>query len=102
MGSSPYSAAGLPPNFNQSPAGQMQPAATHDQFYSLGGAIGGKFRLAGSVSLFAEVSHFFYSSLSDRGTFYQTGSPYLDQAYNAKRNPTYLSLGLTYELVLGN
>jgi hypothetical protein len=98
-----YAQSTLNPAFgmDRSPYQRVQPATTRDAFYSLGGSLGSKFRLTGPVSLFVEVSHFFYNNLSDRGTFYYTGFPYLDQAYNPDKNATYLSFGLSYELDLG-
>jgi len=84
--------------FEQSPYTRVQPVSSSDNFYSLGGTLGSKVRLFGSVSAFVEASYYFYSHFSDRGTFYQTGQPYLDQAYNFQDNPAYFSFGLTYTI----
>ena len=105
MGSSqaPNSINGPAPGFDlgRYPVSQVQPVTTRDSQYSLGGSLGSKVRLSGNISLFAEISHIFYSNVSDRGTFYNTGEIYLDQAVNVDKNPTYLAFGLTYSLDLG-
>ncbi|MBN1211064.1 MAG: hypothetical protein JXA92_00670, partial [candidate division Zixibacteria bacterium] len=81
--------------FEQSPYSSVQPVSTTNNFYSLGGTLGSKVSLFGPVSAFVEASYYFYSHFSNRGTFYQTGYPYLDQAYHFQDNPAYLSFGLT-------
>lgn len=84
----------------RSPATTIQPVSNRQAMYSFGATVGGKFRVSGPVSVFAELNHFFYTNTPAQGAYY-TGYPYLDQAYSLKKNPTYLSLGLSYELDLG-
>jgi hypothetical protein len=100
-GGNNYNTANLPQvGFEQSPYARVQPVSTSDNFYSLGGTLGSKLTLFGPVSAFVEASYYFYSHFSDRGKFYQTGYPYLDQAYHFQDNPAYLSFGLTYSIDL--
>lgn len=87
-------------DLGRTPAADIQPVSTRKAMYSFGATIGSKFRVSGPVSVFAELNHFFYTNTPAQGIYY-TGYPYLDQAYNLKKNPTYLSLGLSYELDLG-
>ncbi len=99
FGSSDYNTTTIPvAGFEQAPFTRIQPVTTRNNFYSLGGTLGSKFRLAGPISAFVEASYYFYSHFSNRGTFYMTGYPYLDQAYHFNENPAYLSFGLTYQI----
>ncbi|MFZ5980622.1 MAG: hypothetical protein ACOYVF_08300, partial [Candidatus Zixiibacteriota bacterium] len=91
----PASSLSVPANMQQAPAAQMQRVSSHDNLFALGGTVGNKFKLYGSVSLFAEASYYFYSNADDF-TFSMSGYPYLDQAYRAESNPAYFSFGLTY------
>ena len=103
MGSAnaPNSLPGVPAfDLDRSPLSQIQPASSRDSQYSLGGSLGSKLLISGNVWLFAEISHIFYSNVSDRGTFYNTGQIYLDQSLNVDKNPTYVSFGLTYAIDL--
>ncbi|MDD3730877.1 MAG: hypothetical protein PHU88_00680 [candidate division Zixibacteria bacterium] len=101
FGSGDYNMTTMPvAGFEQAPFTRIQPVTTRNNFYSLGGTLGSKFRLFGPLSAFVEASYYFYSHFSNRGTFYMTGYPYLDQAYHFEENPAYLSFGLTYQINL--
>ena len=89
------SSLSVPANLQQSPYAQMQPVNSRDNLFSLGGTVGSKFKVYGSISVFAEASYYFYSN-ADNFTFSMSGYPYLDQAYNAQNNPAFFSFGLTY------
>jgi len=89
------SSLSVPANLEQSPYAQMRPVSSRDNLFSLGGTVGSKFKVYGSISLFAEASYYFYSN-ADNFTFSMSGYPYLDQTYSAQNNPAYFSFGLTY------
>ena len=87
-----------PVGFQQSPFNRLQQNARSQGFYSLGASLGSKFKLAGPISLFGEVSHFFYSSVSDNRITFGASEFFPGQEFEFQRNPTYLSFGLSYSL----
>jgi hypothetical protein len=89
-----------PLNMSQPPFARLNRDARRWHAYSLGASIGSKLRLAGPVHLFGEVSHFFYTSISDQEVYFGPGDYFFDQEFDFERNPTYLSIGLTYSLDL--
>jgi hypothetical protein len=97
-GTANQSAGGTPMGMGQAPVARLAPAATRDNAFSLGGSLGSKLRIAGPVSLYGEVTHFFYSSLSQPGTFTNSSIPDVTFNYDWNETPTYLSLGLSYSL----
>lgn len=97
-GSANQSAAGTPLGMGNAPVARLAPAATRDNAFSLGGSVGSKLKLAGPVSLYGEITHFFYSSLSNPGTFTNAALPDVTFNYDWNETPTYLSLGLSYSL----
>lgn len=90
-----------PVGFEQAPFARLQQDARDQNFYSLGATVGSKFRLLGSVSLFGEVSHFFYTSFKDNEVTFGADQFFPGREFEFERNPTYLSLGLSYSLHLG-
>ena len=97
-GSANQTGAASPLGMGQAPVARLAPAATRDNAFSLGGSVGSKLRLAGPISLYGEITHFFYSSLSNPGTFNNSVLPDVTFNYDWNETPTYLSLGLSYSL----
>lgn len=92
-------------NLGRAPVNRIQPAATRSNAYSFGATIGGKVPVTGSLSLFGEVTHFFFTSFvqNEGATFgggdsWQSGGAIIPGAlyYNWDKNPTYISLGMSY------
>ena len=80
---------------------RAQQAARATAFYSFGATLGSKLHVAGPVSVHAEISHYVYTSISDPKVIYAPELGPLGREYDFKRNPTYLSFGLTYSFRLG-
>jgi hypothetical protein len=84
----------------QAPASRLPVAATRDNAYSFGATLGSKFRVAGPVSLYAEVTHFFFTSFLQTNPTTLNSVPDITFNYDFDDNPTYLSIGLTYTFSL--
>ncbi|MBD3403502.1 hypothetical protein GF420_11445 [candidate division GN15 bacterium] len=91
-----------PTGMGNAPVARLQPAPTRANAYSFGATIGNKFRVSGPVSLYAEVTHFFYTSFAATNRVLDTGLPDVTFNYNWDENPTYLSLGLSYSFDLSD
>ena len=86
------------PGINElAPVNRISPDASSGQAFSLGGTVGTKVGLIGPVALFAEVTHYFYSSVAGADTF-DNGLSNVAFNYDWDENPTYLSFGLSYSL----
>lgn len=89
------------PGHNElAPVNRIRPAAGANTAYSFGGTLGTKVRVAGPVSVFAEISHFFFSSISRDNRTFEDGLPDVAFNYDWDKNPTYISAGFTYTLSL--
>ena len=91
-----------PIGMEQKPITRLNNDIRAESFYSLGVTLGSKLRLAGPVSMYGEVSHYFFTSISDSKVYFGPGAGSFDRRYDFEHNPTYLSFGLTYSLDLGN
>ncbi|MCP4684374.1 MAG: hypothetical protein GY867_02900 [bacterium] len=87
-----------PIGMEQSPYARLQQDSRRDSYYSLGVTAGSKLKVAGPVSVYAEISHFFFTSLSDSEVYFGPGEYLFDRQFDFERNPTYLSLGLTFSI----
>ena len=91
-------------NFQRAPVGMERAPVTRLQtnynqnhaFYSLGFTVGSKLRLHNTLHIFGEVSHYFYTSITDSKVFFGSDNLLFDREFDFEHNPTYLSLGLTY------
>lgn len=91
-------AASTPLGMNDAPVARLSTAPTRANAYSFGGSLGSKVHLSGPISLFGEVTHYFYSSISNAGSFNSPGLPDVTFNYDWNETPTYLSIGLSYSL----
>ncbi len=82
------------------PVSRLSAAPTRANAYSFGATLGNKVHLAGPVSLYAEVTHFFYTSFAATSGVFDSSLPDITFNYHWDRNPTYLSLGLTYSFAV--
>ncbi len=82
------------------PVNRLQTANGANNAWSLGGTVGAKLAVAGPVSIYGEVTHFFYSSISRLSGTFDNGLPDVTFNYDWDRSPTYLSLGLSYSFEL--
>jgi len=87
-----------PIGMEQSPFARLQQDARNQSYYSLGVTAGSKLKVAGPVLVYAEISHFFYTSVSDREAYFGPGEYFFDRQFDFERNPTYLSVGLTLQV----
>lgn len=87
-----------PIGMEQSPYARLQQDARNQSYYSLGVTAGSKLRVAGPVHVYAEVSHFFYTSVSDREVYFGPGEYFFDREFDFERNPTYLSVGVSLKV----
>ncbi len=87
-----------PVGMEQSPFARLQRDARRQSYYSLGLTAGSKLKVAGPVHIYAEISHFFYTSLADSEVYFGPGEYLFDQRFDFERNPTYLSFGLTFSI----
>ena len=94
--------AAQPIGMEQKPYSRLNDDVRNDSFYSLGVTLGSKLRLAGPVSVYGELSHYFFTSVSDSKAYFGPGPGSFDRQYDFEHNPTYLSFGLSYSLDLGN
>lgn len=83
------------------PAARLSTAATRDNAYSFGATLGSKVRLVGSVSMFAEVTHIFFTSFLNKNGSFVDGLPDVSLNYDFDENPTYISVGLSYSFDFG-
>lgn len=97
---SPYNTV-RPIGMETAPVARMSAAPTRANAYSFGATLGNKVHLTGPVSLYAEVTHFFYTSFATSSRVLHSGIPDVAFNYHWDRNPTYLSLGLSYSIELG-
>jgi len=87
-----------PIEMDRSPYARLQQDARRRSHYSLGLTAGSKLKIAGPVHVYAEISHFFYTSISDSEVYFGPGEYFFDQQFDFERNPTYLSFGLTFSI----
>jgi len=87
-----------PIGMSDAPVSRLNTAPTRANAYSFGGSLGSKVQVAGPISVFGEVTHYFYSSISNSGTFSNSSVPDVTFNYDWDETPTYLSVGLTYSL----
>ena len=87
---------------SRAPVNRLQQAAGSHNAYSLGATVGTKVKLQGPFSLYAEVSHHFYSSLSRAPQTFDNWLEGTTLNYDWDEHPTYMALGITYSLALGN
>lgn len=90
----------VPHQFSQAPVGQLGYDNGRFTSYSLGLTVGTKVPIASPVSVFAEVTHYFYTNVTDLESASSASSQLFGRSLDFERNPTYLSLGLTYSLNL--
>jgi len=90
-----------PVGMEQSPFARLQLDARSQAYYSLGLTAGSKLRVAGLVHIYAEVSHFFYTSIADSEIYFGPGEYFFDRKFDFERNPTYFSFGLTFSIDTG-
>lgn len=90
-----------PAGMELAPYARVSQASRASSFQSLGATLGSKVHLAGRVSLHAEVSHYIYTSISDPTEVYSTELGPLGEKYDFRENPTYLSIGFSYSIPLG-
>ncbi len=89
-----------PDTHQLAPVNRIQGAQNRATAYSFGATIGTKLNVGGPVALYAELTHYFFTSVSpDRATF-DNGVPDIAFNYAWDRTPTYLSVGLTYSVSL--
>lgn len=85
-----------PMGMENAPVSRLNSAATRANAYSFGATLGNKIHVSGPVSIYAEITHFFYTSFATNRSSFSSGIPDVTFNYNWDNNPTYLSLGLSY------
>jgi hypothetical protein len=96
---SSYSYRASPVGFDNAPVERIRnDRGSSLSSYSFGLSVGSKVRLTGSTHLFAEVSHYFYTSITDpdRDVYFGVNGTPFARSFDFERNPTYISAGLTY------
>lgn len=89
------------PGFEQAPVNQFSNGGLSSaSYYSFGLSLGSKVHVEGPVSIFAEVTHYFYSNTFDSEDFFSAESSFLGRTLDFERDPTYISMGLSYSFDL--
>ena|GEM_PF-2144764 len=92
-----------PIGMQQAPVARLQstygPSST---VYSLGVSVGSKLKLTGPVSVFVDLSHYFFTSISGSDVYFGTDEYFLGQKFDFEHNPTFLSVGLTWSIPLAS
>ncbi len=91
-----------PIGFEQAPVANLQNEYRANSYFSTAVTLGTKLQLTRPLALFAEVSHFFYSTVSDDDVFVAPVSGMGGGGFDFERNPTYASFGLSYSFTIGS
>lgn len=89
-----------PIGMETAPYSRIQQESRNNSAWSLGASLGTKVRLTGPVQMYAEVSHYFYSSINRDEVYFGPGNDLIGRNFDFEHNPTYLTVGLSYSLSL--
>ena len=96
-GNSPNRSVAPPIGMEQTPFARLNQDVRDQGYFSLGASVGTKVRLAGPVQLFGELSHYFFTTVSDDKVVSGTGQ-WFGREFDLERNPTYISMGISISL----
>ena len=89
-----------PIGMQQTPYSRLQTDARRNSSWSIGASLGTKVKLAGAMHVYGEVSHYFYSSVKRDEVYFGPDEYLFDRKFDFERNPTYMTVGLSYSLDL--
>ena len=99
-GSYPNRSVAPPIGMERAPFARLQQDARDQGYFSLGASLGTKVRLSGPVHVFGEISHYFFTTVSDDRVVFGTDQLFPGREFDLERNPTYISLGLSFSFRL--